>query len=86
MTQSPYDRTSAYLRARYRRDPVVFCALAFAAAWTVWTLYEFLTGRLAHFDWFIRAEDALGEIGSGLIVAAGVIWIWDILRRDSTRR
>jgi hypothetical protein len=84
--QSPYDRTAAFLRALYRRDPVVFCAIAFAAVWTAWTIYEFATGRMADLGWFLRTREAIGEIGSGLIIAAGVIWISDLLRRSATRR
>ncbi len=81
MTQPPYDRTAAFIATRYRRSPVAFCAVVLAAAWALWTLYEvLLTGPSV--DWYLRARTAVSAIGSGLIVAAGIVWLVGILRSD----
>jgi hypothetical protein len=80
MTQSPYDRTAAFLSARYRRNPVAFCAVVLAAAWAVWTIYEVLSVPSSGFGWYLRARETISEVGSGLIVAAGVVWLIEIMR------
>lgn len=80
MSPSPYDRTAAFIGARYRRSPVAFCAFALAAAWALWTLYEVLSTSSSGFGWYLRAREVIGETGSGLIVAVGVVWLVDIVR------
>ena len=80
MSQSPYDRTAAFVSGRYRRNPVAFCALVFAVVWALWTLYEVLSGPAGSFGWYLRAREAITEIGSGLIVAAGVVLLVDLIR------
>lgn len=81
MMQSPYDRTAAFLRARYRRNPVAFCAVVLAAAWAVWTLYEVFSER-SPLGWYEQARVVILEVGNGLIVAAGVVWLVTVVRRD----
>jgi hypothetical protein len=77
---SPYDRTVAFIAARYRRSPVAFCAVILAAAWAVWTLYEVLSASSAGVGWYLQARAVLEEVGSGLIVAAGVVWLLGVMR------
>jgi hypothetical protein len=79
MSQSPYDRTAALIGDRYRRNPIAFCALALVAAWALWTIYEVLTGP-AGVGWWLQAREVIETIGSGLIVAAGVVWLLDVVR------
>jgi hypothetical protein len=80
MSQSPYDRTAAFVGTRYRRNPVAFCAFVLAAAWTLWTLYEVLSLSPSGLGWYERGREVIAETGSGLIVAAGVAWLVDIVR------
>ena len=82
MTQSPYDRTAAFIRTRYRRNPVAFCAIVLAVAWALWTLYEALSAPSSGIGWYLLARVAIIEIGSGLIVAAGVAWLVEVMRGD----
>jgi hypothetical protein len=79
MSQSPYDRTAALIGERYRRNPIAFCALVLVAAWALWTIYEMLTAP-AGVGWWLLARDAVEAIGSGLIVAVGVLWLLDVVR------
>ena len=81
MTQSPYDRTAAFISARYRRNPVAFCAVVLAAAWALWTLYEVLSAPSSGFGWYLQAREVILEVGNGLIVAAGVVWLVEVMRR-----
>ena len=62
MNPSPYDRTVAFVGARYRRNPVV-------------------SSPSSGLGWFLRAREVILGAGSGLIVAAGVVWLADIIRR-----
>ena len=82
MSQSPYDRSAAFIGARYRRNPVAFCALVLAALWTLWTLYDVLSGPSVDVGWYLRARDVVEQTGFGLIIAAGVVWLVDIVRGD----
>ncbi|HEV8155096.1 MAG TPA: hypothetical protein VGP67_06160 [Gaiellales bacterium] len=82
MSQSPYDRSAAFVSGRYRRNRVAFCALVLAVVWAVWTLYEVATGPAGSFGWYLRAREAITQIGSGLIVAAGVVLLVDLIRAD----
>jgi hypothetical protein len=50
--------------------------------WAVWTLYEVATGPAGSFGWYLRAREAITQIGSGLIVAAGVVLLVDLIRAD----
>lgn len=80
LTQSPYDRTAAFLGGRYRRNPVAFCAFVLAAAWALWTLYEVLSTPSSGFGWYLRARTVIEQTGSGLIIAVGAVWLVDIMR------
>jgi len=80
MSQSPYDRTAAFISGRYRRNPVAVCAFVFAVAWSLWTLYEVLSVPAGSFGWYLRAREAITQIGSGLIVAVGVVLLVDLIR------
>ena len=80
MSQSPYDRTAAFIGARYRRNPVAFSAFVLAAAWALWTLYEVLSTSSSGFGWYLRARDVIEETGDGLIVAVGLVWLVGIVR------
>ena len=80
MSQSPYDRSAAFIGARYRRNPVAFCAFLLAAAWMLWTLYEVLSASPSGFGWYLRAREVIAETGGGLIVAAGVVWLVGVVR------
>jgi hypothetical protein len=80
--QSPYDRTAAFVRSRYRRSPVALCAVVLAAAWALWTGYEVLSAPSSVFGWYEQARVVILEVGYGLIVAAGVVWLVEAVRRD----
>ena len=80
MSQSPYDRTAAFVGARYRRNPVAFCGFVLAAAWTLWTLYEVLSRSSSGVGWYLRVREVFEESGDGLIVATGVVWLIGVVR------
>jgi hypothetical protein len=80
MSQSPYDRTAAFIGARYRRNPLAFCAFALAAAWALWTVYELLSAPSSGVGWYLRAREVIEAIGPGVIVAAGTVWLVDVMR------
>jgi hypothetical protein len=82
MSQSPYDRSASFVRGRYRRNPVAFCALVLAVVWALWTLYEVASGPGGSFGWYLRAREAISQIGTGLVVAAGVVLLLDVIRAD----
>ena len=82
MSQSPYDRTAAFIRSQYPRSSIAFCALVLVAAWTLRTLYEVLSGPSVGVGWYFEVRTVISEAGSGLILAAGVVWLVDRARGD----
>jgi hypothetical protein len=38
------------------------------------------TGPAGSFGWYLRAREAISQIGSGLVVAAGVVLLVDVIR------
>jgi len=75
MNPSPYERTSAFIRGR---DPVAIAGIALAAAWAVWVIYYLLDHRHG-FAWFLLASDAVSEIGAGVLLVAGLVWLIGIV-------
>jgi hypothetical protein len=82
MTQSPYDRTAAFISTRYRRNPVAFCAVVLAVAWALFTFYEVVSAPSSGFGSSLQAREVILEVGNGLIVAAGVVWLVEVMRHD----
>ena len=86
MQPSPYDRTTAFLRAGFRRRPVAFAATLLACAWIVLNVYE----TAAHWDrftfgWFDPLQQTISLCGIGIFTLAGLVWLVERVFGDSPR-
>jgi hypothetical protein len=75
MSPSPYERTSAFIR---RRDSVAIVGITLATAWAVWVVFYLLDHRRG-IDWFLLARGAVSEIGAGVLLVAGLVWLIGIV-------
>jgi hypothetical protein len=51
--------------------------------WAAWVIYYILNHRDAsEFGWFLLARTAVSEIGSGVLLAAGVVWLVRVVTGD----
>lgn len=95
MNPSPYDRTAAFIRERYRGDPVAAVGMALVMLWAAWVVVYLVEHR--HYtlrvvgtqtfsgdvSWYSIVGNAISEIGSGVVVVAGVVWLLGIVTHDS---
>src|SRR5207244_12999724 len=84
---SPFDRTVAFIRRRYRGDPVAAVGIALVVLWAAWVVVYLLEHRHYTFrvvgtqtvsgdiSWYTTVGNAITEIGSGVVVVAGVVWL-----------
>ncbi len=95
MTPSPYDHTVAFIKRSDPRSRAAVIGLILAAAWSIWVVYYLLEhrdstgttiisgGTVVHsVDWFNLARDAVGEIGSGVLLMAGIVWLVGLVPDD----
>ncbi len=80
MNPSPYDRMVAFIRDRYRRVPVATVGIGIAVLWSVWVVYWYVDHRsFSHFGWYLWVQEAVRDIGAGVVLVAGVIWLIDVV-------
>jgi hypothetical protein len=77
VSPSPSDRTVAFLRGRYQRHPGAAIGIGLSVLWAIWVIYYIADHRdnVDSFGWFPLVAQAVGEIGSGVLLAAGVVWL-----------
>ena len=82
MSPSPYDRSAEFLRGRYQRHPAAAIATGLSMLWAIWVIYYMVDHRQG-FGWYLLVRDAVSEIGSGVLLAAGVVWLVSLVFDDS---
>jgi hypothetical protein len=71
---SPFDRTVAFLRGRYQRHPAAAIAIGLSMLWAIWVIY-YIVDHHQGFGWYLLVQNAVSEIGSGVLLAAGFVWL-----------
>jgi hypothetical protein len=74
VSPSPYDRSATFLRGRYQRHPAAAIAMAMAVLWAIWVIYYVLDHRQG-VGWYLLVRGVVSEIGTGVLLAAGVVWL-----------
>jgi hypothetical protein len=74
VSPSPYDRFAAFLRGRYQRHPAAAVGMGMALLWAIWVIYYVLDHRQGA-GWYLLVRGAVSEIGAGVLLAAGVVWL-----------
>jgi hypothetical protein len=79
MQPSPYDRTVAVLRVRFRRQPVAFSALLVSCVWIALTVYEnaAIWNQSRGNGWFLAVTDTVAECATGVLALAALVWLID---------
>jgi hypothetical protein len=77
MQPSPYDRTMAVLRVRFRRRPAAATGVALACIWLVLNVYQTLAhwSRVSQLGWFQTLTDTVFFCAYGVITVAGLVWL-----------
>jgi hypothetical protein len=86
MQPSPYDRTMAVLRIRFRRRPVASAGVLLAAIWVAITVYETASSwGGSSTGWFFRVSDAISLCSIGVVTLAGLVWLIERTFGDGPR-
>jgi hypothetical protein len=85
MQPSPYERTVAALRIRFRRQPVAGTALGLAGVWIAVNVYE----ATAHWNdpagWFENLITTITLCATGIFTLAALTWLVERLLHDGQR-
>lgn len=81
MNPSPYDRSRAFLRGRYQRHPAAAIGMGLALLWSIWVIY-YLVDHREGAGWYLLVRGAVSEIGSGVLLAAGFVWLVGLVFDD----
>lgn len=89
MGPSPYDRTVAWLRFRFRRRPVASVGLALGCSWIVLNVYEMTvnwSSRTGGLGWFEAATTTVTLCASGVLTLAALVWLVERALADRPSR
>jgi hypothetical protein len=84
MQQSPYDRTMAVLRIRFRRRPVASAGVVLTVVWGAVNIYETaLRWGNGSTGWFFQVSQAVTLCSIGVVTLAGLVWLVERTFGDS---
>jgi hypothetical protein len=83
MRATPYERTAAVLRMRFRRQPVAATAVALACLWIAVNVYEAAVHWGAPEGWFGEVTTTVTLSDVGVVAIAAITWLVERLFRDA---
>jgi hypothetical protein len=77
MQPSPYDRTAAFVRTRFRRRPIAFTTLFLACVWIALNIYEVTTNWSTSdaAGWFQTVTTTVTLCAIGVLMLAALAWL-----------
>jgi hypothetical protein len=77
MQPSPYDRTAAFVRLRFRRQPIGSAALLLACLWIVLNVYEAAANwsTAGAGGWFEQVTTTVSFCAIGVVMVTALAWL-----------